>query len=91
MHVPFLCSLYILNISAPPYKYQKVCQKTSRTLLHERPENTWEENYKRRAHHFECGYYSIPNESYKNLGGEFYLDPYDLVMSTLSKNLSPKV
>lgn len=89
-----ICIIYVIlaNIfSAPPYKFQKVCQKTSRTLQYERPENTWEGNYRRRSNHFQCGYYSVPNEPYKNLGGDFDLDPYDLVINTLTENLSPKV
>ncbi|XP_052086145.1 uncharacterized protein LOC127723537 [Mytilus californianus] len=76
---------------APPYRYQKVCQKTSQTLLHERPESTWQENYDRRDHHMKCGYYSLPNEPYRNIGGQFDLDPFDLVLKTISKNLDVKV
>ncbi|XP_076084680.1 uncharacterized protein LOC143055423 isoform X2 [Mytilus galloprovincialis] len=76
---------------ASPYRYRKVCQKTSQTLLHERPESTWQENYERRDHHMKCGYYSLPNEPYRNVGGQFDLDPYDLVLKTISKNLDVKV
>ncbi|CAC5422717.1 unnamed protein product [Mytilus coruscus] len=76
---------------APPYRYQKVCQKTSQTLLHERPESTWQENYDRRDNHMKCGYYSLPNEPYRNVGGQFDLDPFDLVLKTISKNLDVKV
>ncbi|CAG2200267.1 P4HA [Mytilus edulis] len=75
---------------ASPYRYRKVCQKTSQTLLHERPESTWQENYERRDHHMKCGYYSLPNEPYRNVGGQFDLDPYDLVLKTISKNLDVK-
>lgn len=76
---------------ATPYKYEKVCQKTSQTLLHETPENSWKDGFNRRTHNMTCGFYSLPNEPYKNMGGKFELDPCGLVLSTMAKSLNTKV
>ena len=38
-----------------------------------------------------CGFYSLPNEPYKNMGGKLELDPYGLVLSTMSQSLNTKV
>ena len=60
-------------------------------MLHENPVYTWQENYDRRKYHMKCGYYSSPNEPYKNVGGHFDLDPYELVLNKMSGSLNPKV
>ena len=59
--------------------------------MHKTPENAWKDGFNRRIQNMTCGFYSLPNEPYKNMGGKFELDPFSLVMGTMSESLNTKV
>ncbi|XP_060069978.1 uncharacterized protein LOC132550001 [Ylistrum balloti] len=76
---------------AKPYKFTKVWNRTSTNLLEERPKSLWERHYHRRQGNLHKGFHSIPWEPYRDIGGDVYLDPYDLVLKTLSNSLDDEV
>ncbi|XP_033727405.1 uncharacterized protein LOC117316751 [Pecten maximus] len=76
---------------AKPYKFTKVWNRTGTNMLEERPKSLWERHYLRRQSNLHKGFHSIPWEPYHDVGGDVVLDPYNLVLKTLSNCLDDQV
>ncbi|XP_064597722.1 uncharacterized protein LOC135464154 isoform X2 [Liolophura sinensis] len=79
------------NVEKPArYVVHKVTCRTSDQLILAENKSCWTKNYKRRQQNLQIGFFNPIQRPYQCLGGDFTLDPKELIQDVYNKTLSKK-